>query len=142
MNDTINFPKDYQLGNNVLFNETDVREFHFIVNGKQPVEGEITDKRSMKFVAHRCISDCDPDKPPPVECDPPNRKWSEPKDWDPEEDPSKRVDFPIPQAGDSFKIPSNFMMELDIGETPVFNEIEINGCLNFKNGKDGEDIHL
>lgn len=39
INDTIGFPKDYQLGNNVLYNETEVREFHFIINGKQPVEG-------------------------------------------------------------------------------------------------------
>jgi hypothetical protein len=34
LNDTIGFPKDYRLGNNVLYNETEVREFHFIVNGK------------------------------------------------------------------------------------------------------------
>jgi hypothetical protein len=39
MNDTIINPKDYEFGNNVLYNETDVREFHFIVNGKQPVKG-------------------------------------------------------------------------------------------------------
>jgi len=38
LNDTILFPKDYQLGNNVIFPTNDVREFHFIVNGKQPVE--------------------------------------------------------------------------------------------------------
>jgi hypothetical protein len=34
LNDTLQFPKDYQLGNNVLYNQTDVREFHFVVNGK------------------------------------------------------------------------------------------------------------
>lgn len=34
-NDTIGmFPKDYVSGHNVLFNETDVREFHWVVNGK------------------------------------------------------------------------------------------------------------
>jgi hypothetical protein len=37
INDTIGFPKDYQLGNNVLYEENEIREFHFIVNGKQPV---------------------------------------------------------------------------------------------------------
>jgi hypothetical protein len=62
LNDTIQLQKDYQLGNNVLYNATEIREFHFIVNGKQPVEGEITDKRSMKFVAHRCVTDCFPDE--------------------------------------------------------------------------------
>jgi len=34
LNETIGFPKDYQLGNNVLYNDTEVREFHWIVNGK------------------------------------------------------------------------------------------------------------
>jgi len=44
----------------------------------------------MKFVAHRCKENCDPDKPPPFECGVVDRKWSEPKDWDPEPDPEKR----------------------------------------------------
>jgi hypothetical protein len=64
MNDTIQFPKDYQLGNNVLYNETEVREFHFIVNGKQPVEGQMTDKRRMKVIAHRCKTNCFEPIPP------------------------------------------------------------------------------
>jgi hypothetical protein len=34
LNDTIGFPKDYRLGNNILYNDTEIREFHFIVNGK------------------------------------------------------------------------------------------------------------
>jgi hypothetical protein len=33
-------------------------------------------------------------------------------------------------------------MELDLAETPIFDTIVINGCLHFKQGKKGEDIHL
>lgn len=44
--------------------------------------------------------------------------------------------------GDSFKIPSGWNMELDLAETPIFDTIEVNGCLHFKDGKDGEDIQL
>ena len=33
-------------------------------------------------------------------------------------------------------------MELDLAETPIFDTIEVNGCLHFKDGKDGEDIQL
>jgi hypothetical protein len=33
-------------------------------------------------------------------------------------------------------------MELDLAETPIFDTIIINGCLHFKQGKKGEDIHL
>jgi hypothetical protein len=95
MNETINFPKDYQLGNNVLYPTDDVREFHFIINGKQPVEGEITDTRNMKFVAHRCKTNCNI----PVGVDTPCqfddiRLFSDPKGWDPEPEVDKRVDKP------------------------------------------------
>lgn len=53
-NDTITFPKDYRLGNNILYNDTDIREFHFIVNGKQPEKEKITDSRTLKFKGIRC----------------------------------------------------------------------------------------
>jgi len=33
-------------------------------------------------------------------------------------------------------------MELDLKETPIFDTIEINGCLHFKGGKGVDEIHL
>lgn len=34
-------------------------------------------------------------------------------------------------------------MEVDVAETPIIDEIEINGCLHFKNsGVEGENIGL
>lgn len=142
LNDTIGFPKDYQLGNNILYNETEVREFHFIINGKQPVEGEITDSRSMKFVAHRCVENCFPPVPPDQECQFDDiRKWSDPKGWDPEPEVDKRSDtvkLP-PAAGEDVVIPPGWNMEFDLAESPIFDKIEVNGCLHFKMGT---DVHL
>jgi len=39
VNESIGFPKDWALGNNIVYNDTEIRELHWIVNGKQPVEG-------------------------------------------------------------------------------------------------------
>jgi len=95
-NDTILFPKDYQLGNNVIFPTNDVREFHYIVNGKQPVPGVVTDSRTVKFKAIRCVPTAEePDKcndatVPGTPCPEDLRYWSEPKDWDEEKDPKLR----------------------------------------------------
>jgi len=141
MNDTIpDFEKDWTLGNNVLYNETDVRELHFIINGKQPVEGKIVEKQNLKFVGHRCVNNCFDPIPEERECAEDVRLWSKPEDWDLELDPSKRkpAKFPI-EEGESFKIISGWNMQLDLAETPVFDFIEINGCLSFKPGM---DIHL
>jgi len=33
-------------------------------------------------------------------------------------------------------------MEFDLADSPIFNEIEINGCLNFRNNKDAPDLNL
>jgi hypothetical protein len=148
LNDTILFPKDYQLGNNVIFPTNDVREFHFIVNGKQAVEGKFTETQKMEFTAHRCKPTAEePDKcndatEPGQPCPEDLRYWSEPKDWDEEKDPELRKAQVQPMAGDSFKIPPGWNMILDLAETPIFDTIEVNGCLGFKNGKDGEDITL
>jgi hypothetical protein len=58
----------------------------------------MTDTRNLKVVAHRCKGEQCFEKPvPDAVCDMENiRKWSEPKDWDPEPDAEKRVAKPIP----------------------------------------------
>jgi len=92
-NDTIDLlkPSEWQLGNNVLYNMTEVREFHFVVNGKQPEKGKIATSRNMKFVGHRCIGkNCFDEPAPEAECVSEIRSWSNPKDWDVEEDAKKR----------------------------------------------------
>jgi len=110
-NNTINFLDDtqYKIGNNVLYNETDVRQFHFIVNGKQPEANKITESRSLKFVAHRCIGDCD-EIPPEVECPKEIRRWSVNKDWSLEEEVGNRASSGnfVPADGESFTVPSTW----------------------------------
>lgn len=102
-NDTISLSsKDWQFGNNVLYNETEVREFHFIVNGKQPEAEKITDSRKIKFVGHRCIGDsCFEPIPEGSECAEDVRMWSNPNDWDPALNPEDRKAAPIPLDGDN-----------------------------------------
>jgi len=90
-NDTIGaFSKDWKLGNNVLYNMTDVREYHFIVNGKQPEEGKYHDSRWIGATGHRCIENCFELIPEESECAEDVRLWSNPNDWDPALDPKDR----------------------------------------------------
>jgi hypothetical protein len=156
---TINFPKDWVLGSNVLYEHNDVREFHFIVNGKQPVAEQVTDSRKLSFVAHRCKVNCFPPPPPKASCQFADiRKWSDSKSWDYTElEPTEesieegytiyreakdREDSPFWGEADSFIIPFGWNVEFDLEEpSPIFDTIEINGCLHFKNEKDA-DLHL
>lgn len=146
VNDTIGMSiKDYQIGNNILYEVDEIREFHWIVNGKQTEEGKIKEVgRKMKFIAHRCVENCFEPVGEEEECQYDDiRKWNDPKSWDPELDPSKRTDFPLPQEGDILKIPMGWNMEIDVAETPIIDTIEVNGCLHFKNsGEEGENIGL
>lgn len=89
----------------------------------------------MKFVAHRCVENCFPPVPAEAECQFDDiRKWSDPKGWDPEPEVDKRKDFPPPGEGEDVIIPPGWNMELDLAETPLFDKIEVNGCLHFKMG--------
>jgi hypothetical protein len=101
----------------------------------------------LKFVAHRCTANseapgCNTDEPVLPECPPSTRKWSDPMSWDPTEEVEARTGFAIPEEGDVVEIPGTWNMELDLGETPIIDTLIINGCLHFKQGKAGEDIHL
>jgi len=143
LNDTISLPSQYTFGNNVLFNETEIREFHFIINGKQLEEGKIQEKgRKMKVVAHRCKgNDCFAAVEPDVECVEEIRLWSDPKSWDTEPDPELRVEKPLPMDDEEVTIPADWNMQIDIAETPELDLINVQGCLHFKN-VEGENIHL
>jgi hypothetical protein len=94
------------------------------------VQGEITDKRNMKVVAHRCKGEkCFPPVEAGAVCPEPNRKWSEVKDWDRSEegfaDISLREDTPLPQEGDVFTIPLGWNMEYDMEDSPIYDTIDI-----------------
>jgi hypothetical protein len=41
-------------GDYVVYNQTEVREFHFVLNGK-----DMDDRSELYLTGHRCIVDCD-----------------------------------------------------------------------------------
>jgi len=41
-------------GDYVVYNQTEVREFHFVLNGK-----DMDNRANMVMTGHRCIVDCD-----------------------------------------------------------------------------------
>jgi hypothetical protein len=43
---------------------------------------------------------------------------------------------------EKFKIPTGWNIEFDLEESPLFEELEINGCLHFKRGEDAEKFKL
>jgi hypothetical protein len=125
-------PQDYKTGQHILYEDTSIREFHFIVNGAYTEAGKMEKTRKMTAVAHRCKGGKCPEFMPvisPIEKTP--RFWSKVEAW------SKTKVIPI--AGENLIIESGWNMHLDLKETPIFDKIEINGRLTFVNDK---DIHL
>jgi hypothetical protein len=82
LNETIGTESTWQLGNNVVYNDTEVREFHWIVNGKQPEADKYVDFRTLKFTAHECVSNCNDPVIPDAPCPKEIIKWSDGKSWD------------------------------------------------------------
>lgn len=133
-NDTIPmFPKEYLNGQNVLFEDQEIRELHWIVSGNQPKEGEIKEVgRNLKFVAHRCIGEACNIVPEAAECDGPEKKrmWSNPKDWD----QTQEFDVAPAGEGEDITVTSGWNMVFDLAESPIYNKVVINGCLSFQQG--------
>lgn len=44
----------WQTGDNVIYNDTEVRQIHFVVNGKNST------RNSIKLVGYRCVGSCLP----------------------------------------------------------------------------------
>ena len=44
---------ELQSGDNVLYNQTEVREFHFVINGKN-----LTNRKDMVIDGYRCVVNC------------------------------------------------------------------------------------
>ena len=59
LNDSIPLSQaDYKTGQWVLYNETEIREFHFIVNGKFPTEGKYLGGRYLELKGYMCKVNC------------------------------------------------------------------------------------
>lgn len=102
-------------GANVLKNETEIREFYFVVNGKDQAIKE------LKLEGLQCISGvCPQEAVVPMELTS-ARYWSEPTSWD---------SGVLPVEGEDVHIQPGIHMILDI-ETPILNLVTINGRLSF-----------
>lgn len=113
---------DYLTGDNWVQNDTDVRTFQFVVNGKDE------SPKSLTVKCLECITGvCTLEEIEEVELEEGQRLWSDPASWPNEE---------LPVEGDEVEIMSGWNMLLDIEELPKFKSITINGRLSLLD--DGE----
>jgi hypothetical protein len=110
---------DYALGDNVLYNETEVREFTFVVNYKNETRGKRLLIEGLKCFFDGC-GQIELEEDVPIEDT--KRYWSDTANWPNEE---------LPKEGDDVFIEQGWDMILDIAETPILNSLEINGILTF-----------
>lgn len=106
-------------GDNVIYNQTQVREFLWVVNGKN-----YTEKKTLKIEGFRCVVNCE--EPVVEDCPipPVSLPWSSVDTWD---------SGALPAEGEDVEIPACTWIEFDIEETPIFKSVTVNGRLSFKN---------
>ena len=127
-NDTIaSNPDDWVPGQYIHYNDSQHRELHWVVNGKDKLPGA---EKSYNFVATKCVTGCTEAIVEVEEVEAEFRYWSDVKNW-----PNET----LPAEGDTVEIVSGWKMILDIEEPPKFHTIKVNGILIFS---DEIDIHL
>ena len=111
---------------NVHYEVDEIREAHFVVNGR---DGSST----LTMKGARCIVDCAPIIPPAPEnetvviVEEETHLWSDPVTW-------KKLDNRIPLGGDVVVVPSDHYVIYDMGNSPIYESIEIHGEVVFKEG--------
>lgn len=121
MNETYTTKSEDELlnGDNVIYNQTEVREFHFVVNGK---DGE--NRSTITMEGWRCDGPCEENAEVVEEVDLSGTPipWSDPNSWE---------SGAVPVDGEDVEIPPGVWIVLDINETAVLNKLTINGRLSF-----------
>ena len=112
-------------GDNIVLNDTETREFEFVINGHNPA------KREILMEGLRCISGvCALEEVIEVPLMEGQYLWSNETVWG----------GTLPQEGDDVEVPSGWNLVLDLEETPVFNSLTVNGRLSFI--QNGMNVHL
>jgi len=106
------------MGDNVVYNQTEVREFHFVLNAKNE------SRTHLKMEGFRCVWECELPEIEEMEIVDTPSSWSDPFSW-----PSNA----IPVEDDEVEIPPGAWIEFDIEESPLLKSITVNGRLSFKN---------
>ena len=109
------------MGMNVVYNDTETREVLFVVNGRDG-------SSSLDMTGHRCLENCESLEP--VEENEPTglHYWSDPATW-------LNLPMRIPLEGEEVHIEDGWDVIYDIGTSPVFQSVQINGKLTFKQGE-------
>lgn len=116
------------LGQNIVLNQTDVKETRFIISPKtKNLSGNPYEEQTLWQVAHRCVGQCYEEPEAPVLEDNRTRYWDRPVDW-----PSGNV----PVAGEDVEIPLGMRMIFNMNPSPVYKQIRVNGNLTFDNTTD------
>jgi G8 domain/Right handed beta helix region len=119
---TNNAPK--QTGVNAVYNQTAVREIHYLLNGKNSSRSDLVMK------GYRCIGSCLP-AVNKVAITGPQKLWSEPTTW---------KTGVLPKADEDVEVPPGEDILYDLEDSPIYRYIQINGRLTFK--PDAPKLHL
>lgn len=105
-----------QMGANVVYNATAVREMHFLINGKNET------KKQLVIKGYRCDGSCLP-AIAKVNITGPLRLWSDPKTW---------PNGVLPKEGEDVEVPPGMDVLYDLEESPIYRYVQINGRTTFK----------
>lgn len=119
-------PADWSFGQNVVYNETEIRETHFIVNGKNQ-SGNPYARQRIHNLGWRCIGACNEKLDENVPSENRTRYWNNSADW-----PNNT----IPGEGDDVHIEPGWHMVFNLNDTPVYKLVRVNGNLTFDNTTD------
>lgn len=127
-NDTIpEAAEEYLPGHNVIYNETEIRETHLVVNGKGR-SANPWHETHIKLTGHRCVGSCVEEVDFDVEVEAEARYWSDVTSW-----PNET----LPAEGEDVHIEPGWNMVYDLeGESPIYQLVRVNGKLSFKEDMD------
>lgn len=111
--------EELAFGDNVIYNQTEVREYYFALNAKNETRGKV-----LNFEGFRCVVNCELPEVEEAEIAESPVPWSDPFSW-----PSGAV----PKEGEDVEIPPGAWIEFDLEESPLIRHLTINGRLSFKN---------
>lgn len=116
---------EWETGDNKLLNQTEFRQLHVAVNGKN------YSKSSVTIFAYNCFLYCPNVETPSggsgggnQDSCPGDRWWSNPNHWD---------SGKVPVEGENVYIRKGCLYIFDLAESPVYNQIVVEGTVIFNN---------
>lgn len=113
-----------QTGANVVYNDTSVRQVHFILNGKNAT------RNPMVIVGNKCDGPCI-GAVSTVAIDANQKLWSQATSW---------KSGKVPLAGENVEVEPGQNLIYDLEESPIYNYVQINGRVAFK--QDAPKLHF